>query len=42
MQDLSPAKKVHMRGESIKQLAEWHALLQQGIVTKEQYDEIQG
>jgi len=42
MQDLSPAKKVHMRVESTKQLAEWHALLHQGIVTKEQHDEIQG
>lgn len=42
VQDLSPAKKVHMQVESTKQLAEWHALLQQGIVTKEQYNEIQG
>ncbi len=42
LQGLSPTKKVHMRGESIKQLAEWHALLQQGIVTTQQYEEIQG
>ncbi len=41
-QDLSPTQKVHMRGESIKQLAEWHTLLQQGIVTREQYDDVQG
>lgn len=39
--NVSPPQKIQMRGESIKQLADWHSLLKQGIVSQEQYEEIQ-
>ena len=39
---VSPPQKIQVRGESIKQLAEWHCLLKQGIVSQEQYEDIEG
>ena len=35
---ISPPQKIQMRGESIKQVAGWHSLLKQGIVSQKQYD----
>ena len=38
---VSPSKKVNLRSESIKQLVDWHSLLEKGGISKEQYDEVQ-
>ena len=38
----SPGRRVSIRSECIDQLKKWHALLDCGAITKEQYDEIQG
>ena len=38
---MSPSKRVNLRSQSIKQLADGHALLERGGISKEQYDEIQ-
>ena len=38
---ISPSKRVNLRTESIKQLLEWHSLLEKGGINKEQYDEMQ-
>ena len=37
----SPGRRVSIRSECIDQLKKWHALLDCGAITKEQYDEIQ-
>ena len=39
---MSPSKRVNLRSESIRQLSDWHALLEKGGISKEQYDDIQG
>ena len=38
---ISPSKKVNLRSESIKQLVDWHSLLEKGGISKEQSDEVQ-
>ena len=38
---ISPSKEVNLRSESIKQLVDWHSLLEKGGISKEQYDEVQ-
>ena len=38
---MSPSKRVNLRYESIRQLADWHALLEKGGISKEQYDSVQ-
>ena len=37
----SPHRRVGMRSESIRQLVDWHSLLEKGGISKEQYDEVQ-
>ena len=32
---------LNLRSESIRQLTDWHALLEKGGISKEQYDDIQ-
>ena len=38
---ISPSKRVNLRTESIKQLVEWHSLLEKGGISKEVYDDMQ-
>ena len=38
---ISPIKRVGLRSECIKQLDQWHSLLEKGGITKDQYDELQ-
>ncbi len=38
---ISPTKRVNLRSESIKQLVDWHSLLEKGGISKEQYDDMQ-
>jgi len=38
---ISPSKRVGLRSECIKQLDQWHTLLEKGGITKDQYDELQ-
>ena len=37
----SPGKRIHYRSECMDQLDKWHSLLQRGVVTQEQYSEMQ-
>ena len=37
----SPGKRVSLRSECINQLDKWHSLLEKGIVSQEQYDQMQ-
>lgn len=37
----SPSKRVNLRSESIKQLVDWHSLLEKGGISKEQYEDMQ-
>ena len=37
---LSPSKQVHLRTELIEQLSKWHALLESGAITQEQYQDM--
>ena len=37
----SPSKRVSLRSESIKQLVDWHSLLEKGGISQEQYDDVQ-
>lgn len=39
---ISPSKRVNLRTECMKQLEIWYSLLEKGMITKEQYDEVQG
>ena len=36
----SPSKKVGIRSELITQLKQWHALLESGVVSQNEYDEM--
>ena len=36
----SPSKKVGIRSELITQLKQWHALLESGVVSQSEYDEM--
>ena len=38
---VSPGKRVSLRSECINQLDKWHSLLEKGIITQEQYEEMQ-
>ena len=38
---VSPGKRLNMRSECIDQLEKWHRLMQNGVITPEQYKEIQ-
>lgn len=40
-QPLSPGKRIHYRSECMDQLSKWHSLLETGIITQEQYKELQ-
>ena len=37
----SPGKRIHYRSECMDQLDKWHSLLQRGVITQEQYAEMQ-
>ncbi len=37
----SPTKRVNLRSESIKQLVEWHSLLEKGGISQQQHDDVQ-
>ena len=37
----SPGKRIHYRSECMDQLDKWHSLLQRGVITQEQYTEMQ-
>uniref|UniRef100_A0A1X7UNK9 SHOCT domain-containing protein n=1 Tax=Amphimedon queenslandica TaxID=400682 RepID=A0A1X7UNK9_AMPQE len=39
---LSPGKTVIYRTECINQLDKWHSLLEKGIISKAQFEELQG
>lgn len=38
---ISPSKRVNLRTESIKQLVEWHSLLEKGGISQEVYEDMQ-
>ena len=38
---ISPSKRVNLRTESIKQLVEWHSLLEKGGISREVYEDMQ-
>jgi len=38
---ISPSRRINLRTESIKQLVEWHSLLEKGRISKEVYDDMQ-
>ena len=38
---LSPQKRVSLRTECIDQLNKWHGLLENHIITQEEYDKVQ-
>ena len=38
---ISPGKRINLRTECIGQVEKWHALLESGAITKDQYDEMQ-
>ena len=38
----SPGKRIRYRSECMDQLSKWHGLLESGIITQEQYKELQG
>ena len=38
---VSPSKRINMRSECMSQLDKWHALKERGIITEEQYKEVQ-
>jgi hypothetical protein len=38
---VSPGKRVSLRSECINQLDKWHSLLEKGIITQEQYEDMQ-
>ena len=37
----SPGKRIHYRSECMDQLDKWHSLLTRGVITQEQYSEMQ-
>ena len=37
----SPGKRIHYRSECMDQLDKWHSLLSRGVITPEQYAEMQ-
>ena len=37
----SPSKRIHYRSECMDQLDKWHSLLQRGVITQDQYTEMQ-
>ena len=39
-QAMSPGKRIHRRGECIQQLDQWFHLLEKGVISKEQYEEL--
>ena len=39
---ISPGKRIHLRTQCMDQLEKWHCLLEKGIISKEQYKELQG
>ena len=38
---ISPGKRVTMRTECIDQLKKWHDLLEEGAITRSEYDKVQ-
>ena len=40
--NVTPTKRLGMRTECIDQLSKWHALLQSGAISNEQYEELKG
>ena len=39
---LSPGKRISYKMECINQLDKWHSLLEKGVISKTQFDELQG
>jgi len=40
--NVTPTKQLGMHTECIDQLSKWHALLQNGMISNEQYEELKG
>ena len=40
--EISPGKRIHLRTQCMDQLEKWHCLLEKGIISEEQYKELQG
>ena len=38
---VSPAKRISLRSECINQLDKWHQLKERGVITNEEYQELQ-
>ena len=38
---VSPGKRINLRSECITQLDKWHQLKERGVISKEQYEELQ-
>lgn len=38
---ISPSKRINLRSECIDQLDKWHDLFQRGVISQQQYDELQ-
>ena len=38
---VSPGKRITLHSECIDQLGKWHKLKQRGVITKEEYDDLQ-
>ena len=36
----SPGKRIHLRSECIDQLTKWHKLMNDGVITKEEYEDM--
>ena len=40
--EISPGKRIHLRTQCMDQLEKWHCILEKGIISEEQYKELQG
>ena len=40
--EISPGKRIHLRTQCMDQLEKWHCLLEKGVISEEQYSELQG
>ena len=40
--EISPGKRIHLRTQCMEQLEKWYCLLEKGIISEEQYTELQG
>ena len=40
--EISPGKRIHLRTQCMDQLEKWHCIPEKGIISEEQYKELQG